>query len=107
MTPLQPRHPSPQGERIVGAETLDVRDLEARILHESLNVADAIELSIGEDVPIDELGGQIQLQRDSSCVMPWFKNNPPGLSNRRTVEKYNGRFLSPTCSNMPMLATLS
>ena len=37
----------------------------------------------------------VLFQPSTSCVMPWLRNRPPGLSKRWTVEKYTGRFFRP------------
>src|SRR5207244_3135913 len=54
---VQVRAPGRQGPRIVFAQVLLVPDLEPRTVHDRYQVTRSFELSVREDVPVDEPPG--------------------------------------------------
>jgi hypothetical protein len=69
---VQVRAPSRQGLRVVLAQVLLVPDLEAGVVHERDQVAGALELAVGEDVPVDEpvlADGRLGVVRPGDAVV--------------------------------------
>lgn len=54
---LEPGDPVPQGQRIVRPQPLQIMDFETGALHPELDVADAVQLAVGEHVAVDDFGG--------------------------------------------------